>query len=88
MNSIPALVYHRIRYGEDGEDPNGRPCHDCAVREGEPHQNGCDAEQCPVCGGQFISCDCFEGKTCFVDDNYIIVFVDPEIEYSEETEEE
>jgi hypothetical protein len=33
-------------------------CHDCNVKEGEIHEMGCDTERCPVCGGQFISCEC------------------------------
>ena len=33
-------------------------CHDCAVPEGQIHQQGCDMERCPFCGGQLISCDC------------------------------
>ena len=32
-------------------------CH-CGVREGHLHKLGCDAEECPSCGGQLISCDC------------------------------
>lgn len=33
-------------------------CHDCYVGRGEYHHVGCDAEVCPWCGGQLISCDC------------------------------
>lgn len=33
-------------------------CWDCGVKTGEYHHPGCDMEQCPFCGGQFISCDC------------------------------
>ena len=33
-------------------------CHDCGVKEGELHQEGCDMETCVDCGGQLISCDC------------------------------
>lgn len=34
------------------------PCHDCFVRRGQYHVDGCDAEVCPKCGGQMISYDC------------------------------
>ena len=33
-------------------------CHECGARPGHYHHVGCDAERCPVCGGQLISCDC------------------------------
>ncbi len=35
-----------------------KPCHDCGVLKGEYHVEGCDAEICPKCGGQYISFDC------------------------------
>lgn len=34
-------------------------CHDCNAPLGGAHHSGCDEERCPICGGQFISCDCF-----------------------------
>jgi hypothetical protein len=35
-----------------------KPCHDCGVKRGFYHVEGCDAEICPRCGGQYISFDC------------------------------
>lgn len=33
-------------------------CHDCNVAPGGFHHPGCDAERCPACNGQLISCGC------------------------------
>ncbi len=35
-------------------------CPDCNVVPGANHHWNCDQEHCPKCGGQLISCDCFE----------------------------
>jgi hypothetical protein len=35
-------------------------CHDCGCKHGELHTRGCDAERCPFCHGQLISCSCAE----------------------------
>ena len=58
---INGVAYPRIRYGCEAEDwgaASGRPCHDCAVRPGQYHVPSCDAERCPACHGQAISCAC------------------------------
>jgi rRNA maturation endonuclease Nob1 len=50
----------RIRYGDEQEDWNADrvACHDCRVVKGEFHVPSCDVEECPVCGGQLLSCHC------------------------------
>ncbi len=40
--------------------PNWFRCPDCNVAPGGHHHANCDQEPCPKCGGQLISCDCFD----------------------------
>jgi hypothetical protein len=47
----------------EGEPPRiphkgDEPCHDCKCPPGGLHHPGCDAERCPICCGQAISCGC------------------------------
>ena len=35
-------------------------CHDCGVKEGQIHKEGCDMERCPICGSQLIGCGCLK----------------------------
>ncbi len=50
----------RIRYGDESFNwhADERPCHDCFAVKGEYHVPGCDVEECPVCHGQALSCQC------------------------------
>jgi hypothetical protein len=50
----------RIRYGDESWDLHAEdiPCHDCAAVKDEFHDPGCDAEECPICHGQAMGCDC------------------------------
>ena len=47
-------VHDRLPYEGEGR------CHDCFVAFGGYHHPGCDVERCPKCGGQAISCECFD----------------------------
>jgi hypothetical protein len=38
---------------------DGDRCSDCGAAEGL-HHFGCTREKCPACGGQFISCGCWD----------------------------
>jgi len=54
--------YVRIKVGDAGDfyeygDSDTR-CGDCGAKHGCHHHLGCDCEQCPMCHGQLLSCDC------------------------------
>lgn len=55
--------YKRIKFGEESFDWGGERCHDCGAKLGHYHHPGCDVEECPVCGGQLISCGCIDEYT-------------------------
>ena len=51
--------YTRIKAGDKNDFVRpGEVCHDCGAPYGTYHHPGCDAERCPRCGGQLISCNC------------------------------
>ena len=50
--------WERREYGYGGEEDASEPCHDCGVKEGAYHHDGCDNEECPACGGQLLGCEC------------------------------
>lgn len=56
---IDGEKYDRITYEHDG-GPIYKYCHDCNTSIGGLHHLGCDMEDCPKCGGQLISCGCWE----------------------------
>lgn len=58
-------MYRRIKVGDPGdtfEGKKGAICYDCAARFGRRHHYGCEAERCPICGKQYISCEHFPGN--------------------------
>lgn len=51
-------LYNRIRYGDENNPRNSDACNDCGCLKGQFHTEGCDVEQCPICGEQFLGCSC------------------------------
>lgn len=70
MRSVQKITHYlcrvpRIRYGDESSDwqAGKYACHDCAAVKGEYHLPGCDVEECPLCHGQALGCECIEGET-------------------------
>ena len=59
---IDDVEHEPIKMGElgdfDEDCESACTCHDCGCAVGEQHTLRCDAERCPSCSGQLISCDC------------------------------
>lgn len=53
-------TFKRVAYGTETTCviSTGNTCGDCGVKKGMYHTEGCDNEQCPICGWQVISCNC------------------------------
>jgi len=43
--------------------PGWHRCPECNVVPGGNHHLNCDQEHCPKCGGQLVSCDCFDAES-------------------------
>jgi hypothetical protein len=55
VNGVAVL---RIRHSTSPSQSASEPCQECAVLPGQLHVMGCDFEQCPNCGGEFLYCPC------------------------------
>ena len=67
VNSDSCLKLHEKINGKTYRrlvDPNGSRCGDCGIlnADGNAHHPGCCMEQCPVCSGQAMCCDCTHGN--------------------------
>ncbi len=58
---IDGKLYEPIKMGDDGDwyenGDDDETCGDCGIPMGDYHLPNCDIERCPVCGGQFLSCE-------------------------------
>jgi hypothetical protein len=65
---IDGKDYTRIRWRARSPDPEYRNCHDCGVIPGQLHTPDCDMEECPKCGGQWITCECVAEEYEYVEE--------------------
>ena len=52
---------------------NEEQCPDCACPPNGYHHPGCDKEECPLCGGQAIGCDCEYENCTYEEDDLAIL---------------
>ena len=60
---VGGVQYEQIKVGSLGdffEGEAGARCGDCNAAYGHYHHAGCDCERCPICGGQLLTCGCFD----------------------------
>ncbi|GAC1433796.1 MAG: hypothetical protein NVSMB65_07770 [Chloroflexota bacterium] len=60
---VQGREYARLAFGQERDMPASLPherCHDCGCWPGRQHHPGCDMEECPLCHGQLISCECLD----------------------------
>lgn len=55
---LPSIPFGGGTWGERYPRKDNEHCHDCGVAVGHYHHPGCDMEECALCHGQLISCDC------------------------------
>jgi hypothetical protein len=54
---VPGKLYDPVPFKAGG----GRErCPDCNCLQGSLHHLSCFAEECPCCGGQLLTCTCFD----------------------------
>jgi len=60
MQTYDEYIEHILQALTDHFDEGNGRCHDCNIKHGGFHHLNCDVERCPKCGGQLISCGCFD----------------------------
>lgn len=59
MFSKVGADFLRVRYGAEEDETGAKKaqnCKACGARAGQFHAIGCEAERCPLCGQQAMSC--------------------------------
>lgn len=65
IQGVDGTLYERYKVSLFETDETG--CFDCGKSVGEYHKDNCDIERCPICGGQMLSCNCWDS---YVDKKY------------------